>query len=73
MGKLEANARRLLLGSRVFPPLRLVYQFLFDRARFEHGLGMRSFYAPFVRKGDLVFDVGAYTLADTLRFLQILE
>jgi FkbM family methyltransferase len=60
MAKLEATARRLLLGSRVYPPLRLGYQFLFDRARFTHRHAMRAFYSAFVRKGDLVFDVGAH-------------
>jgi FkbM family methyltransferase len=58
--KMEAAARKLLLGSRVYAPLRLGYQFFFDRARFDHRLGMRSLYASFVRKGDLVFDVGAH-------------
>lgn len=60
VNKMEAAARRLLLGSRVYPPLRLGYQFLFDRARFANRQAMRSFYSPFVRKGDLVFDVGAH-------------
>ena len=60
MGRLEATARRLLLGSRVYPPLRLGYQFLFDRTRFAHRHAMRSFYSSFVRRGDLVFDVGAH-------------
>ena len=50
----------MLLGSRVYAPLRSGYQFLFDRARFAHRLGMRRFYGAFVRKGDLVFDVGAH-------------
>ena len=60
MRKLEATARQFLLGSRLFPPLRSGYQFLFDRARFIHRLNMRTFYSSFVRKGDLVFDVGAH-------------
>ena len=60
MGRLEATARRLLLGSRVYPLLRLGYQFLFDRDRFTHRNTMRGFYSSFVRKGDLVFDVGAH-------------
>src|SRR5580658_8424872 len=60
MSRLESTARRLLLGSRVYPPLRLGYQFLFDRARFNHRHAMRSFYSSFMRKGDLVFDVGAH-------------
>ncbi len=48
------------MGSRVYAPLRFGYQYLFDRARVAHRLGMRSFYAAFVREGDLVFDVGAH-------------
>jgi FkbM family methyltransferase len=60
MGRLEASARELLLGTRVFSPLRSGYQFLFDRARFVHRHRMQSFYSSFVRRGDLVFDVGAH-------------
>jgi FkbM family methyltransferase len=60
VSKMEAAARRVLLGSRVYPPLRLGYQYLFDRARFDYRRSMRSFYASFVRRGDLVFDVGAH-------------
>ncbi|HZV89258.1 MAG TPA: FkbM family methyltransferase [Candidatus Binatus sp.] len=60
MGKLEATAREMFLGSRVFSPLRSGYQFLFDRDRFAHRLKMRSFYSAFIRRGDLVFDVGAH-------------
>jgi len=58
--KMEAAARRLFVGSRVYAPIRSGYQFLFDRERFEHRQRMRAFYAPFVKKGDLVFDVGAH-------------
>ena len=60
MGKLEAKAREALLGNRLFSPVRFGYQFLFDRARLTHRLKMRRFYAPFIREGDLVFDVGAH-------------
>jgi hypothetical protein len=60
VSKMEAAARRLLLGSRVYSPIRTGYQFLFDRARFDHRLRMRRFHAPFIKKGDLVFDVGAH-------------
>jgi FkbM family methyltransferase len=60
VSKMEAAARRLLLGSRVYPRLRLGYQFLFDRPRFTYRHRMRSFYSSFVQKGDLVFDVGAH-------------
>lgn len=59
VGKLEATARELLLGSRVYSPLRYGYQYIFDRERFANRLKMRSFYSLFVKKGDLVFDVGA--------------
>jgi len=60
VGKMEATARRLLLGSRAYPRLRLGYQFLFDRPRFAYRHAMRTFYSSFVRTGDLVFDVGAH-------------
>lgn len=60
MAKLEAKAREVLVGSRLFSPLRSGYQFLFDRPRWAHRLNMRRFYAPFIRQGDLVFDVGAH-------------
>jgi FkbM family methyltransferase len=60
MGRLEASARELLLGSRVFSPLRFGYQFLFDRERYSHRLKMRRFYSSFIQKGDLVFDIGAH-------------
>jgi len=60
VGELEATARRLFLGSRVYSPLRSGYQFLFDRARYAHRLNMRRFYGSFIRKGDVVFDVGAH-------------
>ena len=60
MGKLEVKAREALLGNRLFSPLRFGYQFLFDRARLVHRFKMRRFYAPFIREGDLVFDVGAH-------------
>jgi len=60
LGKLEGKAREALLGSRLFSPLRFGYQLLFDRSRLAHRCKMRSFYAPFVREGDLVFDIGAH-------------
>ena len=59
-GKLESAARDLMLGSKVFAPLRSGYQFLFDRERFSHRVASRKFYSRFVRSGDLVFDVGAH-------------
>jgi len=60
VGKLEVTARELLVGSRFFSPLRYGYQFFFDRERYAHRLRMRNFYSSLIRKGDLVFDVGAH-------------
>jgi FkbM family methyltransferase len=48
-----------MYGSGLFFPLRSGYQFLFDRDKMAFRRRMREFYAPFVRPGDTVFDVGA--------------
>jgi FkbM family methyltransferase len=60
VGKMEAAARKLFLGSKFYSPLRSGYQFLFDRERFEFRRKMRKFFAPFIQRDDLVFDVGAH-------------
>jgi FkbM family methyltransferase len=57
---LEEAARNLLFGSRLFVPMRSVYQHLFDRKRLDVRRKMRRLYSPFIRRGDIVFDVGAY-------------
>jgi FkbM family methyltransferase len=57
--KLEKSARDLLYGTAVFFPLRSGYQFLFNREKLAGRRKMRQFYANFVQRGDLVFDVGA--------------
>jgi FkbM family methyltransferase len=57
--RIESSARDLLYGTAAFFPLRSCYQGLFNRQKQRRRRKMRDFYAPFVRRGDLVFDVGA--------------
>jgi FkbM family methyltransferase len=57
--KLEKSARELLYGSALFFPLRSAYQHVFNRQKQLFRRKMRDFYAGFVRRGNLVFDVGA--------------
>jgi FkbM family methyltransferase len=57
--KLEKSARELLYGNRLFFPLRSVYQHVFDRQKLLVRRKGRDFYADFVCRGDLVFDIGA--------------
>jgi FkbM family methyltransferase len=57
---IKAAIREHLYGSPVFFPVRTAYQCIFDRAKLVDRRQMRDFYAPFVRRGDLVFDVGAH-------------
>jgi len=58
--KMKASIRERLYGSPLFFPVRTAYQCIFDRAKLVDRMQMRTFYAPFVRRGDLVFDVGAH-------------
>jgi FkbM family methyltransferase len=48
-----------IFGSRLYGPVRNVYQVLFDRETLRYRVRMRNFYRQFIRSGDLVFDVGA--------------
>jgi FkbM family methyltransferase len=57
--KVEKSARKLLYGSALFFPLRSAYQRAFNRQKLLVRRKTRDFYARFVRRGDLVFDVGA--------------
>jgi FkbM family methyltransferase len=57
--RLERSARDLLYGSRWFFPLRSGYQFIFSREKRAFRQKICEFYAGFVHRGDLVFDVGA--------------
>ena len=52
-------AREQLFGSRLFPTVRTAYQFVFDREKLASRRRMLDFYAGFMSRGDLVFDVGA--------------
>jgi FkbM family methyltransferase len=58
--RIKASIREHLYGSPLFFPVRTAYQAIFDRAKLVDRMQMRDFYAPFVRRGDLVFDVGAH-------------
>lgn len=51
--------RGLLIGLPVYKPLRFVYQSLFDRGAVHRRKQRQEFYSLFIRRGDLVFDVGA--------------
>jgi FkbM family methyltransferase len=55
----ERFAREAAFSSRLFPTVRNVYQRVFDREKFASRKQMLDFYAGFVSRGDLVFDVGA--------------
>ena len=55
----EKSARELLFGSRLFPTVRSAYQRVFDREKLASRERMLGFYAGFISRGDLVFDVGA--------------
>src|SRR5258708_18399669 len=58
--KIKSSVRERLYGTPLFFPVRMAYQYIFDRAKLVDRMQMRAFYAPFVRRGDLVFDVGAH-------------
>jgi FkbM family methyltransferase len=58
--KIQTSVRTRLYGSPLFFPVRTAYQCFFDRPKLIDRTRMRAFYAPFVRRGDLVFDVGAH-------------
>jgi FkbM family methyltransferase len=55
----ERRARALLFGSRLFPAVRSAYQRVFDREKLAARKQKLDFYAGFMTRGDLVFDVGA--------------
>src|SRR5208282_6434050 len=55
----ETFAREALFGSRLFPTVRDAYQRVFDREKLASRKQMLDFYAGFMSRGDLVFDVGA--------------
>jgi FkbM family methyltransferase len=57
--KFEKSVRERLYGSALFFPLRSAYQQVFDRQKLLVRRKTRDFYAGFVRRGDLAFDIGA--------------
>ena len=57
--RLENSARNLFYGTAAFSPLRSCYQTLFNPQKLARRRRMCDFYAPFVHRGDVVFDVGA--------------
>ena len=57
--KLEKSARELLYGSALFYPLRSAYQYVFNRQKLLFRRKTLNFYANFVRRGNLAFDIGA--------------
>jgi FkbM family methyltransferase len=67
----ERSARSLLSGSRLFFPLRRVYQQAFRPEKWQFWKDMMSFYGPFFGAGDLVFDVGANVGTFSQIFLQM--
>jgi FkbM family methyltransferase len=57
--KAEQAARELLFGTPLFFPVRSAYQRLFNKKKWQFWDRTNRFYAPFIRSGDVVFDVGA--------------
>jgi FkbM family methyltransferase len=56
---IRAQLRGALSGSPLYEPLRHCYQTFFARDRLERTAARKAFYRDFLRRGDLVFDVGA--------------
>lgn len=57
--RLKYAARDVLYRTQMFFPLRSCYETFFDRKSKSRRRQMRILYAPFISKGDIVFDVGA--------------
>jgi FkbM family methyltransferase len=55
----EQQARKILMGTRLFPVARDAYQSVFDRTKLAQRKAMLALYGQFVPNGSLVFDVGA--------------
>ena len=63
--------RDLLYDTRLFLPVRAGYQRLFDRRRLALRAKMHDLYRPYIRQGDLVFDVGAHMGAYAEIFVEL--
>lgn len=57
--RIERALRERFFGSPMFPAVRTAYQFAFNRGKLRNRRRMRDFYADYIHRGDLVFDVGA--------------
>ena len=57
--RIKQFLRELLYDTRLFLPVRSVYQHVFDHLRLALRNRMRDLYGPYIRRGDLGFDVGA--------------
>ena len=55
----QSALREKLVGSPIYQPLRFLYQSAFDRAAIRRRDRRRDFYRQFLRRGEVVFDVGA--------------
>jgi FkbM family methyltransferase len=53
------SARRILHRTGLFFPLRSAYRAAFNRGELRFERRMREFYAKWIERGDVVFDVGA--------------
>jgi len=69
--RIKQFLRELLYDTRFFLPVRSSYQHLFDRRRLALRTKMRDLYGPYVRRGDLVFDVGAHMGTYTEVFVEL--
>jgi FkbM family methyltransferase len=56
---IKQAVKNTTLGSRAYFPLRDVYQYVWNHRYWDYRRHMRAFYAQFVSRGGLVFDVGA--------------
>ena len=69
--KLEKSAHDFLFGSPLFFPVRDGYQTIFARRKLALRRQMRAFFAPYIRRGDLVFDIGAHFGSYAERFTEL--
>jgi len=68
---LKETLKQRTRGSFLYSPLRDTYRFVFNRDYRKRRRQMIGFYAQFVSKGDLVFDVGANVGEYTEVFLKL--
>lgn len=59
MSAIIRSLRNRLEGTPAYVPIRNAYRLIFQRTVMREALAMRRFYAQFIQRNDLVFDVGA--------------